>query len=67
MLKHGLSWYLVWRAPFTILEARFMSTLHATLHAFSTLCEAIGRIALTTSEWRPVLHGYAMEAGGLRC
>eukprot|EP00439_Symbiodinium_sp_Y106_P065572 s2129_g10.t1 len=23
---------------------------------------AIGRIALTTAEWRPVLHGYAMEA-----
>ena len=29
--------------------------------------EAIGRIALTTSEWRPVLHGYAMEALDSAC
>lgn len=30
--------------------------------AAQAAAEAIGRIALTTAEWRPVLHGYAMEA-----
>ncbi|CAE7323283.1 unnamed protein product [Symbiodinium natans] len=36
------------------------------LHFGALPMSAIGRIALTTSEWRPVLHGYAMEAAELK-